>query len=259
MTTDTYETHAVAFIDILGFSNIVKKSQHQPEICSWLRALFYSLDETNSTIANDNRIMTELNCVHFQSSGKFLHSHMVAFSDSIVFSITAKLSPYLAIKAIADLTADLCYKLLDFGYITRGGIDLGGLFHEGNVVFGPALIEAYRLESEEAIYPRILFSKAAAQCVVGNFGYGDHEFTIILNDRDGLQYLNILAHAVDLGITFNYDSLGRIRNTLVRSKEEASNSRHLDKINWYIDYFNNTLDLLNERRVKLINHVERIH
>lgn len=43
--------------------------------------------------------------------------------------------------------------------LVRGGIARGQLIHDRIMVVGPAMIEAYRLESKEAFYPRIIIEK----------------------------------------------------------------------------------------------------
>jgi hypothetical protein len=47
------------------------------------------------------------------------------------------------------------------GILVRGGLAKGMLHHRGNVVFGPALLDAYALESTIAKFPRILIDRKA--------------------------------------------------------------------------------------------------
>lgn len=43
-----------------------------------------------------------------------------------------------------------------YGFFFRGGVTIGDLFHDGHIVFGPALNQAYDLESKKAVYPRAI-------------------------------------------------------------------------------------------------------
>lgn len=49
------------------------------------------------------------------------------------------------------------------GYLVRGGLAVGDLFMDDMVVFGPALVEAYRLESEVAVHPRVVLCDNAVR------------------------------------------------------------------------------------------------
>ncbi|PDZ55088.1 hypothetical protein CON15_23105 [Bacillus cereus] len=42
------------------------------------------------------------------------------------------------------------------GILMRGGLAVGLLCHNDNIVYGPAMVEAYELESKLAIYPRVV-------------------------------------------------------------------------------------------------------
>jgi hypothetical protein len=56
---------------------------------------------------------------------------------------------------ILQSAAALSVKVLQQGFLTRDGVTVGQMYHNDNVVFGPALIEAVALE-KEAHYPRLL-------------------------------------------------------------------------------------------------------
>jgi hypothetical protein len=56
--------------------------------------------------------------------------------------------------------------LLEFSILCRGGVAIGQCFHGKNVLFGPALVEAYLLE-QTASCPRIALSAEAARLAAG--------------------------------------------------------------------------------------------
>ncbi len=71
-------------------------------------------------------------------------------------------------------------------------------------VFGPELIKSYELESQVAVYPRIILS---AECIknVKRFAdyYGDHKeespfYRIVLEDMDGEWFVNYLHKLIDM-------------------------------------------------------------
>jgi hypothetical protein len=57
--------------------------------------------------------------------------------------------------------------LLEFSILCRGGVAIGQCFHGKNVLFGPALVEAYLLE-QTASSPRIALSADAAALAIGD-------------------------------------------------------------------------------------------
>lgn len=58
--------------------------------------------------------------------------------------------------------------LVDHGLASRGGIAIGDCFHDGTVFFGPALVDAYKTESRDAVVPRLLLHSSAISCVDGS-------------------------------------------------------------------------------------------
>jgi len=80
------------------------------------------------------------------------------FSDSFVLSCPAENQHSCSYLLQAVYLIHLmCFESL--GMMVRGGITLGKLIHEENgALFGPAMNEAYELESKSAIYPRVIIS-----------------------------------------------------------------------------------------------------
>lgn len=128
-----YENRAVLFLDILGFSDLVQQGKA-------------------------NRLLGALE--HLQ--GRALEAKgtekldFTAFSDCVVVS-TPMLDGRGALQ-IVYYAQFLALDLLARGFLTRGAIVSGQLYHQGNIVLGPALVDAYKLESKKALYPRILVS-----------------------------------------------------------------------------------------------------
>lgn len=45
------------------------------------------------------------------------------------------------------------------GILFRGAVVIGDLYNDKIIIFGPAMLEAYELESKKAIYPRIIIEE----------------------------------------------------------------------------------------------------
>jgi hypothetical protein len=80
-----------------------------------------------------------------------------------------------------------------FALLIRGGATIGELYQSRGVVFGKALVEAYRLESRVANYPRIAVSrKIYLQPTI--------EPDAFLEDADGIRHLNYFRDMTWTGV-----------------------------------------------------------
>ncbi len=158
-----YHQGIVAFIDILGFKEIVRKSERSPKN---LKTIYQSLEflKGREIPENWNLQLVELEedtqkkgLAEFDISERTQSS---AFSDSIVVSVFVNEKNINA--SLSTLIANLAFvgsKLMMDGILIRGGITLGKIIHtETGIVFGQGLIDAYHLESRAAKFPRIILS-----------------------------------------------------------------------------------------------------
>jgi hypothetical protein len=82
-----------------------------------------------------------------------------SFSDNIVMSQAID-DPMKMMFFIQQLGPFVAATVMG-GFLLRGGITIGDIYHDDEVVFGPALNRAYYLESKVADYPRIILDQAA--------------------------------------------------------------------------------------------------
>lgn len=74
------------------------------------------------------------------------------FSDNVVISLKpSKVVPFL-LRAMATIVLSTATR----GFYIRGGVAVGDIIHDDEVVFGPGLNRAYELESKIAKFPRIV-------------------------------------------------------------------------------------------------------
>lgn len=132
------DLHFVAFIDILGFADMVRSDCEGPP------------DEAEN--------FTRLREVHEATRarlGAVDDCGLVQFSDSVVLS---RLYQPEAFRNFILLVAGFQRDLLLQRLLCRGGVAYGKHHSEGSFMFSQGLISAYRLE-QEARYPRILVSQ----------------------------------------------------------------------------------------------------
>lgn len=139
-----YQECYVAFLDMLGFKDLCTTEQFD---CARIKALF-----------ND----AELVVLKYNSTfGKITipqevidNSNIMIMSDSIVLSAPCTRSGILNLLYQCSFIQNM---LLNWGVLLRGGLTKGKFFQYKNLMFGPALVEAYTIETE-AQYPRVVVS-----------------------------------------------------------------------------------------------------
>ena len=184
-----YENRVVCFLDILGFKEHIKATLVQEEddeerIDSLVEALDlmkYLVDKVDHGVESSHRV--------------------TQFSDSIVISFDVR-EPGQRLFTFCSLLW-VFINLTRRGVLIRGGISEGKIVHTDKVLFGPAMNEAYRLESEVAIYPRVIVAESVlmgltqvdADCYERK-GEIDGVLECIAEDPiDGLHYVDYIAKA----------------------------------------------------------------
>lgn len=161
-----YSSRLTCFIDVLGFKSVIDQSLSTTEVTEALFELISELQPKNITNAmyraipnysfkDDKVIVTPSNP---DTTSEAWPIEITQFSDSFVLSCPSDNcgSCELLIETML-LLIFMFYNRLSL--LARGGLTIGPLIHDPKgVVFGPALNEAYRLESEIAKYPRIIIN-----------------------------------------------------------------------------------------------------
>jgi hypothetical protein len=147
-TPTSYNKMVFAFLDLLGFSSLVTQSERDPAVISRIHRLLERA-KAMATIPRGQKFR-----VLKVDTAKF-RSHV--FSDSVTMSYPY--DSFDSFNAIIAWTEAVQYLFLtDEGLPVRGGIAFGDVYDEGAIVFGPAMVAAYRLENEKARWPRVLVS-----------------------------------------------------------------------------------------------------
>jgi hypothetical protein len=178
MPMNIYEPSVVAFIDILGFKNALKDSSKASEILDALSHVNIWINEKYSDSARD------------QFQGVF-DIELTAFSDSVVISGGESQAVIVVLAAL-----ELSQLLIEKGFLCRGAIVCGELYHKEGIVFGNGLVDAFKTETSQAIYPRILLDQRTAELL--NESKNDpNEFEgLIVSDKDSSVFLNLLYEGV---------------------------------------------------------------
>ena len=136
-----YSIRRAAFLDILGFREIVSRTESDPLLLSRLNAMLHSepgrkrlLEYTDYFPRPDGKTLLDLGY------------RVSSFSDSILISAPRE-------NEHVTFLLYLCYLSCAYfpdGFLFRGGALAHLLVHEDDLVFGPALQAAYKLEADRA-------------------------------------------------------------------------------------------------------------
>lgn len=194
------------FIDILGYSNIIENISNEDqsnEIFELLNMIELSIKEY-------------FNQASESSTYKEYSLHYAFFSDCIILSFVPKKGIEIAKEEIVyfnQTTLEFIFTwimnaqfiaLIKTGFLLRGGISSKDIYWSNdNKVVGPALIEAYKLESKKASWARIILSEelSADESLMNHINlvslYTNHTYlphTLLLKEEnESFYYYNYLG------------------------------------------------------------------
>lgn len=247
----------VAFIDILGFKEMVSK-EIDKVILAQRQIKGFALERFNNV--NGYRCFDDSDLDEEEKEEEFENyiPKVTMFSDSIVISAKER---NVLLGDFIDFISDLQYFFLLEGITLRGGIEVGQLYHDEFMVFGEGLVSAYLLESEKAKYPRILVGKTAIKRTVERYDerfndqidrsiednlseiekaniYENYYSSFAIGNvvrEDGLSYLNYLFDRFDV---FKDDcACQKIKDVIVNGTKNE-NEAVREKYIWLKGYFN---------------------
>ena len=177
-----YAEKFVAFVDILGFSVLVCESV-TPNGKVTLKQLLEALEHPRPA-GSDTIIIERIGDI--SKSGH----QMSYFSDSVAISTDPTEA---GLFHLVNHVERIGLRLLKLGFLCRGAVTKGLLYHRDNVVVGPALVEAVALEKNSAKAPRVIVTGEISHMAL-NYAepVGNLFKTLLYKDEDGSHIVNIL-------------------------------------------------------------------
>jgi hypothetical protein len=125
------------------------------------------------------------------------------FSDTLVLAapIAVHGDEEAAVGGLTIQAAWLQLNLIAEGFFLRGALTVGSL-HMAELLFGPALVEAYELESQRAVHPRVVLSERATAGQHDALAYyadprESPQNALLMRDDDGFTFIDYLALLFD--------------------------------------------------------------
>jgi hypothetical protein len=236
-----YQRCIVTFLDVLGFKEIVRSR---------------SVGDVHKIIKQLERFTRPVDIGDIEAPKEMSHVVVQSVSDAIVRAriFNTEYRDGAFFHELVDLL-HAQIELVGLGVLVRGGVTVGEIFvgETGDATFfGPALIRAYEIESQEAIFPRIVVGEEALVEHRSNKALRSESNTLkyeleaidklLAVGEDGTRYINYLAAAeseIDEG---GYpDFLHRHAELIRDGRVAASDLRVKRKFEWLARYHNATV------------------
>ena len=237
-----YKDRYCAFVDILGFRQLIESLGYGSTSFAALRDLLTRVHSTHSDSAVD------VNDTDFRAQ---------SISDAVAISTDVSAAGLVEIfRSLQALALDLLVE----GFFIRGAVVRASLYHDERMVFGEALVRAHYFESEVAKFPRIVVAREVREDIIsfasqpkGNLPYPT--MSILRQSSDGPMYLDVLQPVVSLlekkehpykKLTPAEEILRRrylqIKDKIQQRYEESmDNPRHFEKVCWFARYWNDAI------------------
>lgn len=131
-----YEDRLILFIDFLGFQEHIGRTTHDGRHLDRIAAALRSLRDVG------------------MEQKYFASQQLTHFSDSVVVSF--KIDEPSAVFWLLNQIGMAVIEMAGSGFLVRGAVTAGKLLHTPELLLGPAMVEAYRLESKVAKFPRVI-------------------------------------------------------------------------------------------------------
>lgn len=234
------EKRAVLFIDLLDFKGKVEACETDLKHAE----IIYQVLSTIKT--------------HFANHKDIVKSQ---FSDSIVISFKAE-SEGSVVELIESIQS-LVKKVINCGFLLRGGLAYGNLYHDKDFIFGLGMNKSYELESKKAIVPRIIIQKEIIEISKNylpaffNEDMREYVFNYISKDIDEEYYIDYFKKGVD---TFwqikdhDKEFVNNLKTMIINGLLVGNISVRL-KYLWMKEKFNNLVKELKENKQSAIEGI----
>lgn len=242
-----YVRSLITYYDILGFEKFVERNGAT------------KVKDTLDRFRESARVDNEL--------AKKLEIKYITFSDTIIRATNIK-SPSNQRYSTGIVFTELLRivhtyaTLIQEGILVRGSVTLGDLYINVDLIFGPGLIRAYKLESQFAFYPRIIVDP----CLLKELDQEkllvskqhdletekEHLSQLLRKDIDGIYYIDYLrAIESEVDHPCDYYEFLAKHKSLIKSSSSSMTSieSRSAKTCWLAHYHNSVISSIEDRGV----------
>lgn len=235
------QNYYLAYFDVLGYKAFFneEESDHQKFLKDILGTLDYVKSQVNEFSSFSSRIGLRV------YSDNFLLYIKEEGQDKVI-------EDFNALAALTSVVALIQVKILaQYRILLRGGITKGEFYVDENIIFGKGLIQAVEIESNKAIYPRVVID-------VDNFSLMNYDSLwkyLIKKDDDGIYFVDYFNINIYQNVYFDHEkTIGLIQtlrgkiillikkycnyDNLSGQDEINQRSKLIEKYLWVLNKFN---------------------
>jgi len=218
-----YDEKLVAWVDILGMrTRIHDYKNHDAEEILTIMSRFQNYVRNS--------------CENFEELVKYIQ-----ISDGIII-----VSEFEYLKEICEILCQIQWNILvNDNMILRGALTSGKIRinEDPPLIIGPAFVEAFELESENAIFPRIIISHNL---------YNLSNFEFINEDTDHYHFLDFLEYVIKTKNLNNKQLLHNLRTSKVIKYLKTEYNEHIGKDNRTAQKYGWLIAKLSDRKIKVL-------
>ncbi len=167
----TYDVRLAAWVDILGMRKKMLEEKKAEEI-------FRCMEQLLTYVKNA--------CDDLVLQGKIRY---LQISDGFILVADLDL-----VNTLCEILCRIQWNVLVYtNMLVRGALTAGNVSMSDDIIIGPGFIEAYKLESETAIFPRIIFANEIMEYIPKNKICFDY----LKKDSDNFMYLDFVKFMVE--------------------------------------------------------------
>jgi hypothetical protein len=243
----TLRPSVVAFIDLLGYIDLITTSEKEGTQEQLLQTLHHALSTNRGWL---EELHPSLKLKNLFDKDLYV---LKAFTDNIVLAWPIREDAEAELGSVFSKLADFQFTMSLEGFFVRGGISVGMAYVDDIAVFGDALTQSYEAESHLARDPRIVLAPSAVVAVKKHLKYyhkPEHapQTRELLCDSDGqwfLNYLDCVLYAEDEAGPFYEEFLRHKAAVEMKLNQHKSSPAIFSKYAWVASYHNFFCDLHN--------------
>lgn len=245
-----YESRYVAFVDILGLSDLLRDPERSEAFARSIYGLIAALSKKGEVFFELTHVRSG-NRVQAQFDAPFgSRDRMTSISDAIVMSFLDRdtdneFAPHSRlVPLLRCLTCVFWLQrgLLTVGVKTRGGIAVGRLFHTRDRVIGDALVKAHDIEQRVALFPRTVIDdnvldRLMTDPIPAKMPLFRNQVAHALRvDSDGQHFVDFLGYDPVAGDFYLGDYIDDIAQDTECEIRSTTVARILQKLTWLSMY-----------------------